>query len=78
MDRFDAIVFVIFCAIVVVIFLGANSWARHIDKENCHGFGVASGRETKFVDYTFWSWDCLTPTTDGKKIPVKNLREIAP
>ena len=78
MDRFtmQAIAIVVFG--VVLLLVGTRFWDHSISEDSCEAFGVASGRKTEFVDYTFWSWDCLTPTADGKKISTKALRDVAP
>lgn len=49
---------------------------HHYDVAACSSFGEQSNREVKFVDYTYWSWDCLTPTTDGKWISTSRLRDL--
>lgn len=37
---------------------------RH-DQTVCERFADASGRETKFEHYSFWSWECLVETDEG-------------
>jgi hypothetical protein len=49
---------------------------KHYDKAACHTFGDRSNREVRFVTYTYWSWDCLTPTVDGKWISTSRLRDV--
>lgn len=49
---------------------------RHFDRVACRSFAVNANRETKFVIYNFFSWDCLTPTGDGRWISTDNLREF--
>jgi len=48
----------------------------HYDRAACGAFADKTSRETKFVSYTYWSWDCLTPSGDGKWISTANLREF--
>ncbi len=48
---------------------------RHYAESACSSFSEQSGRETKFVDYTYFAWDCLTPGADGKWISVEQLRD---
>ncbi|QRY51814.1 hypothetical protein [Mycolicibacterium septicum] len=47
-----------------------------VDRSSCAAFAEASGRETKFVEYNFFEWDCLTPQSDGKWISTSMLREV--
>lgn len=56
--------------------LGINNWARSVERDTCYSFASQSNREVKFVSYTQWSWDCLTPSKDGKWISVEMLRDI--
>ena len=60
------------CAVVLI----ANATEKHYDRAGCHSFADRTGRETRFVEYTYWSWDCLTPSEDGKWISVDNLRDF--
>lgn len=62
-------------AAFVGIALGANAWDRSNHEASCVAFSHETGRETRFVKYTTWSWDCLTPGSDGKWISVDNLRD---
>lgn len=41
----------------------------------CDSFAQQSGFQTKFVDYTAFSYDCLAERSDGKWISTKMLRE---
>lgn len=61
---------------IVAFVLLINTVAHHYDRVNCTAFGVNSGREVKFVDYSYFSWACLTPTSNGMWINTDNLREI--
>lgn len=56
-------------AFVVVLVLVVNGFSRHYDRVNCTAFGQNSGRETRFVEYSYWSWACLTPTHTGRCRP---------
>lgn len=67
--------------IALVLFIGGLTTvgtriSKHYDEVNCHSFAKQANRETKFVTYSFWAWDCLTPTADGKWISTHNLREF--
>jgi hypothetical protein len=72
------VAFVVVTLVVVVggLGIGIRQISHHYDVANCGRFGEESGREVRFVDYTFWSWDCLTPTQDGKWISIDRLRDI--
>lgn len=63
------VVFVIAALIVVPI-------SRHYDAAACHSFGKQSDRTVRFVNYTYWKWDCLTPSSDGKWISTSMLRDL--
>ncbi len=79
MDSFWGVLAVVLGGAVLVfgaIMFGGRTITRHYDSIECRSFGQQSGREVKFVDYNYWSWGCLTPTTDGKWIDVDNLREF--
>jgi len=69
---------IILLIMIFVIFGGlglvSNTWERGQDRQACAVFAEASNRETKFVEYTHWSWDCLTPQSDGLWISAYNLR----
>lgn len=75
--RFMAAVMVGVVAFVAVIVVGIRYAGHHVDTGACHTFGVQTERTVKFVDYSWWTWDCLTPAHDGKWISVENLREVA-
>ena len=59
-----------------LIFVVIRNITVHYDRAACHSFSEQANRETKFVNYTYWAWDCLTPTADGKWISAENLREF--
>lgn len=65
-----------FIGVLAALPFGARQLSHHYDAAGCHRFGTESSREVRFVDYTFWSWDCLTPTSDGKWIPTDQLRDF--
>ena len=52
------------------------SVGRHYNRAECHRFAQTTNRTTRFVIYTTFSWDCLTPDGHGRWIPTKNLREF--
>lgn len=59
----------IFLAIVVSI-------SSLVDSNTCNQFGSRSNREVKFQRYNYLSWDCLTPSQDGKWISTDALRDM--
>ncbi len=59
-------------AVMVLVTMGLVSMERNA----CERFGQLSNRETHFVKYAFLSYDCLTPSGDGKMISTTLLREI--
>lgn len=76
-----------FVSVIAAIFAAVSLFAgglvtvgtrisKHYDHINCTQFGEQSKRQVRFVTYSFWAWDCLTPTADGKWISTKNLREF--
>ncbi len=69
-------VIAIVVGIVVIFTVGLTSMGASIDSGSCQQFGVNSNRETRFVRYNYFSWDCLTPSKDGKWISAYNLRDI--
>jgi hypothetical protein len=63
-------------ALVALIVTIGMTTTYYVEKNQCHSFGQQSNREVKFVKYTLVTWDCLTPTADGKWISTSNLREF--
>lgn len=61
---------------VAVIGLPIRQVAHHVDNNTCAAFGVVSGYEVKFVDFNFFSWDCLVLTADGTWVPKNSIRNI--
>jgi hypothetical protein len=64
------VLFVLICVLI------SNQVSKHYDKASCHTYAQTTGRQTRFVTYTFWSWDCLTPAADGKWISTDALRDL--
>lgn len=73
-------IFAIMAMTVAVIMLGGGLLARqvghHYSVLECHTWSSANGRQTKFVDYSTWSWDCLTPSGHGTWISTSNVNGI--
>lgn len=59
-----------------ILTLAGNAGDRHLVRESCAAFGRESGREVRYVDYTFWTRDCLCQAKDGKWISTSLLREV--
>lgn len=65
-------------AIFAFIVIPVNHLDHEHDKTSCARYGVATGRDTKLVTYSSWTWDCLTPSaTHGKWVPIDSLREVS-
>lgn len=69
-----ASVFAIALVVLACILLIAKPVSRH----NCAKWGQKNERVTRFVEYNPYSWDCLTPTSDGNWLPTSQLRDITP
>lgn len=74
--RFVAALLVAVVLVVGGIGLVARQVTHHYDASNCRRFGQETSREVRFVEYTFWSWDCLTPSGAGQWISIDALREV--
>jgi hypothetical protein len=42
------------------------------DEQACRVFQEETGHKTRFVNYNFWTWDCLTPGFNGKWVSDKS------
>lgn len=66
------------CLLFITVLLGVGLTAGYYhDKALCKSFGNQTNREVKFVRYTIVSWDCLTPTANGKWISTSNIRDTS-
>lgn len=69
-----------FILIILLLCAGVGwvtaSVTAHFDSRECAAYPSTMGRETKFVRYNLMSWDCLTPSADGKWISTEALREL--
>lgn len=56
--------------------MGLRTAARHLDRVDCDGYGSQEqAAPTRFVDYSYWGWDCLVwSEPDGLWIPKHNYR----
>lgn len=65
-----------FAAVMFGIGVGVNTISRSQSESSCTAFASETHRETKFVNYTYWDYDCITPASDGKWISTKALRDV--
>ncbi len=63
---------------ILLVILCVGTGGYYVSKSSCHSFSRQTNREVKFVKYNLVSWDCLTPSGDGKWIPTSQLRDIDP
>jgi hypothetical protein len=61
---------------LIAIVVGVRMVDHHYQVSTCEGFGTATTRTVKFVDYSFWKYECLTPSKDGKWVTTDQLREM--
>jgi hypothetical protein len=64
MEDFYKILLFVLVVIAAFFWLG-DMFARSVERQACMVFSQESGRETKFVEYGFAAYDCLTPQKDG-------------
>ena len=71
-------VFAYLISILTVVFsflsIGVRAFEHYNLEKGCASFYTETGYTTKFVDYTFWRWDCLVKQDNGKFIPVSAIR----
>ena len=73
--------FILCVVLAIVLFIGAMTLtvrqvAHHYAQNSCRTYEVQTHRETRFADWNFWDWSCLTKTADGRWIPIGQLREF--
>lgn len=77
--RIGAAVTLILVGILVAILVGIVG-CRQLDhsmsKNSCYGWGEATGREVQFVDYHYFSYQCLVHIDDGRWVDVSNVVAI--
>jgi hypothetical protein len=49
---------------------GIRDYQHSQDQQACRVFQEETGHETRFVNYNFWTWDCLTPGFNGKWVSI--------
>lgn len=53
------------------------NWSEKVEvKARCDGFAETSGRETKFVEYSYWSRACLCKMKDGTWLELDQIRAV--
>lgn len=63
---------------VVVAFVIPIRYGLHwVDSADCREFSAATGRQVQFVDYTWFTWDCLVQTDRGQWVPRDGLRDLS-
>lgn len=58
------------------LLVGVREIGHYLDQRTCAAFGVQANRTVKFSDYTYWTWECLTPAKNGKWISTDRLRDF--
>lgn len=71
-----AIITVGVCLFCAAIALPIRQVSHHYDKDRCRSYAKETERVTKFVDYHFWGWDCLTKTSDGLWVSTDNAFQV--
>lgn len=57
-----------------IILLAGTAFNKSQIQAACRVFGTESNYETKYVEYTYWSVDCLAQLEDGQWISAFNLK----
>ena len=57
---------------------GIRTYQHHQDANACAIWGKQTDRPVRFVNYNFWSWDCLTQGFNGKWVSNKDPKYFAP
>jgi hypothetical protein len=78
MIKEKAFVVIILVSILFGVALSFGMWKLDISqfKGACKKFGASSGREVKFVQYSFNSYDCLVKVSPDRWIPKENLGQV--
>ncbi len=59
--------------VIFMIFALILSFAKSQTIKTCSVFQQQSGFNTKYVEYTYFNFDCLAEQTDGKWISTDNI-----
>lgn len=78
-DIFVPFVFVMILIFAVMVVFGVPLTLidRGIANTSCNAFERESGYNTRFVSYTFFTYDCLAEQENGKWISTSLLREVS-
>jgi hypothetical protein len=60
---------------ISLLTIGIVAIFRNAEHNACNKYETETGRATKFVTYRWDSWECMTPSSDDKWIPIDQLRE---
>lgn len=66
--------FVVIAAFISGLLAVLNISCRAFHRHECAGFAAETGREARFVDYGWGSYECLVMAPDGKWVPSTALR----
>lgn len=61
---------------IVLLFVLIIGWDKNQTRISCQNFGEISKRETKYVEYTYWNYACITPDKNGQWLDTKNIISI--
>ena len=75
--RFGTMLLIVFAGAVVLtaaLFAIIVPVVRHYDHVACNAYEEQTTRNTRFVVYHILQWDCLTPSADGRWVPIDSIR----
>ena len=58
---------------MALLFWGMLVFGKNQTRQSCLSFSYQSGYETKYVEYTYFRFDCLAKQSDGKWISTENI-----
>jgi hypothetical protein len=64
-----------FFGLLVLLVVLIVSFDKNQLKQSCKIFGQTSGYETRYFEFTYWSYDCQARQENGKWISTTLLRE---
>lgn len=79
MDNEDRqVIFAVGLALTLIFFgaWGLLSFSKSQMKQSCTAFQTTSGYETKYIEYTYFRFDCLAKQDNGKWISTESLRSV--
>lgn len=63
-------------ALIVAGIVIAMPIAAGYGKNYCNQYHTQWNRPTKFIRYSYWSWDCLTKVGDNQWLPTSKVRVV--